>query len=72
MPVCRPRHHLYVSLVTALVVASLGTLTGCSLPPAISKAELDATRLPEKHPNVPAKKQEAGCRGCHREQAKVK
>jgi hypothetical protein len=55
----------------ALAVSALFVLTGCSLPPALSKAELDSGKLSDKHPKLSAEKQKAGCRSCHREQAAV-
>jgi hypothetical protein len=55
-----------------LTGVSLLALPGCSMPSALSKAELDAAKLPEKHPKVSAEKTKAGCRSCHRERAEVK
>lgn len=47
-------------------------LAGCSLPPALSKSELDSGKLSDKHPKITAEQQKAGCRSCHREQEPVK
>lgn len=55
-----------------LVVWTLSMLTGCGLPPALSKADLDAAKLPEKHPTITTEQVKAGCRSCHREQETVK
>ncbi len=55
----------------ALAVISVLALAGCSMPPALSKAELDSGKLSDKHPKLSAKKVEAGCRSCHREQAEA-
>jgi hypothetical protein len=55
-----------------VAIACTGMLTGCSQPPAISKVELDAGRLPKKHPKITPKQVAAGCRSCHREQPPIK
>jgi len=57
-----------------LLLASVALLSvvGCSLPSALSKAELDANKLPEKHPPVSVQKAKDGCRSCHREQQAAK
>ena len=55
-----------------VAVASTGVLTGCSQPPAISKVELDAARMPKKHPALKPAQVAAGCRSCHREQPPIK
>ena len=60
------RLNLFVGMLLAAV--SLLGVAGCSFPPALSKAELDAIKLPDKHPPVSAQKEKAGCRSCHREQ----
>ena len=60
------RLNVFVGILFAIVLL-LG-MAGCSLPPALSKSELDVTKLPEKHPPVSAQKEKAGCRSCHREQ----
>ena len=64
------RLSIRVGLVLATLFASVALLgtAGCSLPPALSKTELDSGTLPEKHPKVSAEKTKAGCRSCHREQ----
>jgi hypothetical protein len=62
------RTTLRLLLGCVLAVLSLLALPGCSMPSALSKAELDAAKLPEKHPPVSAEKEKAGCRSCHREQ----
>ena len=60
-------------LACALLAAvSLITVTGCKMPPALSKAELEAAQLPEKHPTVSAEKTKAGCGSCHREAPAIK
>ena len=60
-------------LAFALVaIACTGMLTGCSQAPAISKVELDAAKLPKKHPKMTPKQLAAGCRSCHREQPPIK
>jgi len=66
------RHALRALLCCWLAAASLLAVAGCSLPPALSKTELDAAKLSEKHPKLSAKKEKAGCRSCHREQPPVK
>lgn len=66
------RRTLARPLLGCVLVVSLMGLTGCSLPPTLSKAELDSGRMSSKHPKISAEKQKAGCRSCHREQAAVK
>jgi hypothetical protein len=61
------RHITRLFLGCLLAVASLLALPGCSMPAALSKTELDAAKLPEKHPKLSAEKEKAGCRSCHRE-----
>jgi hypothetical protein len=70
MPARPKTIHLLLGCV--LAVLSLCALPGCSMPSALSKAELDAAELPEKHPPVSAAKEKAGCRSCHREREEVK
>jgi len=55
-----------------LAATALIGVSGCSLPPALAKAELDANKMPEKHPPVSAQKVKDGCRSCHREQQAAK
>jgi hypothetical protein len=50
---------------------SAGALAGCNKAPALSKTELDATKLPAKHPEV-APKVASDCRACHREQPAIR
>ena len=64
----RPARLLIAAL---LAVSALSTLTGCGLPPALSKAELEAAKLPKKHPAMTAEQTKAGCGSCHREQETV-
>ncbi|HEY5540053.1 MAG TPA: hypothetical protein VIL41_01215 [Coriobacteriia bacterium] len=52
-------------VAAALVAASLG-MVACSPPPALTKAQLDAEKLPKKHPKL-TDAQKKNCRGCHRE-----
>jgi len=60
-------------LALALVAAACtGVLAGCSQAPAISKVELDAAKLPKKHPALKPEQVAAGCRSCHREQPAIK
>lgn len=54
------------ALVLVLGAGALAGVSGCSLPPAITKAELDAKKTPAKHPKL-TEKQRQNCRGCHRE-----
>ena len=63
-----------LSLIACALLASaaLLTATGCKMPPALSKAELEAAKLPEKHPTVSAEKTKAGCGSCHREAPAIK
>jgi hypothetical protein len=60
------------SIVVALVLASavLG-MSGCGAPPALTKAQLDAKKLPQRHPNLSAT-QKQNCRSCHREAPPIK
>jgi hypothetical protein len=61
-----------LSLSFALVAClCAGMLTGCNAPPALTKAELDAGKLPNHHPKLTAK-QKASCRTCHHEQPAIK
>jgi len=60
-----------VMLVLAIALGAM-TLGGCKAPPpALTKAELDAGKMSEKHPKVP-ENFEGGCRGCHKEQPPIK
>jgi len=52
-------------------LALVAALTGCNQPPAISKTELDAAKMPKKHPAV-APELVKECRKCHREQPAIK
>lgn len=61
------RHLIRLTLGCLLAATSLLALLGCSFPGALTKAELDEAKLPEKHPKVSAEKEKAGCRSCHRE-----
>jgi len=58
--------------LTFVAIASTGLLAGCNQPPAISKVELDAAKVPKKHPKLTEKQLAAGCRSCHREQPPIK
>ena len=42
------------------------SLTACAPPPALPKAELDAKKLPQKHPKM-TEVQKNDCRSCHKE-----
>ena len=66
------RHPARLLISALLAISSLSMLTGCGLPPALSKADLDAAKLPEKHPTMTAEQTKEGCRSCHREQEAVK
>jgi len=59
----RPFFRYAVALSLAMSAMSL---TACSLPPALPKAELDAKKLPQKHPKM-TDAQKQNCRGCHKE-----
>jgi len=67
----RARRNLTRVLLGCLLASSLLPLAGCSLPPALSKAELDSGKLSDKHPPISAEKVKAGCRSCHREAAEA-
>jgi hypothetical protein len=54
----------------ALVGAVLG-VSGCGLPPALTKAQLDSKTLSKTHPKVPEAKKD-NCRACHREAPAIK
>jgi hypothetical protein len=73
-PVVRSARSISRSLLAFAFVAAActGMLTGCSQPPAISKVELDAAKLPKKHPKLTPKQVASGCRSCHREQPPIK
>ena len=58
-------HPLRVALASMALVGCLA-LAACSPPPALPKAELDAKRLPKKHPKV-TEQQRQDCRSCHKE-----
>jgi hypothetical protein len=50
------------------IVAVLGfsvLLGGCSMPPALTQAQIDAKKTPRKHPTL-SEKQRGDCRACHR------
>lgn len=67
----RSSHSLSTRIACALVaVACAGALAGCKPPPALTKVELDAGKLSEKHPKV-APELESNCRKCHREQPPI-
>ena len=57
--------------VAFVAAACVGLLAGCNQPPALTKIELDAGKLPTKHPRL-TEKQKSNCRGCHREQPAIK
>ena len=57
--------------LVALALACAAALTGCNQPPALTKAELDAARMPAKHPKV-APELAKDCRTCHREQPAIR
>ena len=61
------------SALAVVLAASLcaGGLSGCTQPPALTKVELDAQKLPTKHPKL-SEKQKTMCRSCHREQPAIK
>ena len=63
-----PRSLLALALVAT---ACTGLLAGCNQPPALTKAELDAGKLPSKHPKL-TEKQKTQCRSCHREQPAIR
>ncbi len=66
------RYRVPSLLVAAVLVACVPALGGCKPPPpALTKAELDAAKLSEEHPEV-TETPENGCRGCHREQPAIK
>jgi hypothetical protein len=54
-----------------LAAVCAGALAGCNQPPALSKAELDAAKMPKKHPEIDPKLAK-DCRKCHREQPPIK
>ena len=57
----------FFTCIVALTVAmSALSLTACSPPPALPKAELDAKKLPQKHPKM-TEVQKNDCRSCHKE-----
>jgi len=59
-------------LVVALILVCTAPLGACTKPPpALTKAELDAAKMPEKHPKVEPMP-EKGCRSCHKEQPPIK
>ena len=66
------RYRIPGLIMAAVLVACVPTLGGCKPPPpALTKAELDGTKLPDEHPEV-AETPENGCRACHREQPAIK
>ena len=69
LPVRRPPRSLIAVVFVATV--SVGLLAGCNQPPALTKVELDAGKVPTKHPKL-TEKQKADCRSCHREQPAIK
>ena len=54
----------------ALACALLGA-SGCSAPPALTKAQLDSRKMSQHHPKI-ADAQKQNCRGCHREAPPIK
>lgn len=58
-----------IVLVLALAVFA-GTMSGCKQPPALTKAELEEAKMPEKHPEIDPKIA-MDCRKCHREQPAI-
>jgi hypothetical protein len=54
------------SLALLLAAALAAGLCACSPPPALTKAELDAKKVPTKHPKL-SDTQKQNCRACHRE-----
>ena len=61
--VARPLLRYLMVLALALSAVSL---TACGPPPALPKADLDAKKLPKKHPKITAT-QKKNCRSCHKE-----
>lgn len=53
-------------VVAGILVAASLMLSACSPPPALTKAQLDAKKLPKHHPNI-GEAQKKNCRGCHKE-----
>lgn len=67
----RPLHSSLARIVLLLVVAvSAATLSGCKQPPALTKAELEEAKMPEKHPEIDPKIA-MDCKKCHREQPAI-
>ena len=52
--------------VALMLAMSAASLSACSPPPALPKAELDAKKLPQKHPKM-TEVQKKECRSCHKE-----
>ena len=66
------RYRVLSFFAAAVLVVSVPALGGCKPPPpALTKAELDTTKLPDEHPEV-VETPENGCRACHREQPAIK
>jgi hypothetical protein len=51
----------------AIACACALAVTGCNQPPALTKTELNAAKLPPKHRKLDPKLA-SRCRSCHREQ----
>lgn len=68
MPETRRRARLSRAVVVVTLVLAV---VGCSPPPVLTKAELDAKKLPRSHPQLTAAQGEH-CRGCHKEQRVVR
>lgn len=65
---CQLAFRLALALAVALCA---GALAGCNKAPALSKVELDAAKMPEKHPKV-APDVASNCRACHHEQPAIR
>ncbi len=68
-----PIHRRFHTIPAAVALVAALAASGCvGAPPALLKAELDAGKLPKKHPKLTAEQTQAGCRSCHKEQPPIK
>jgi hypothetical protein len=54
------------ALALLLAAALAAGVCACSPPPALTRVELEAKKVPGKHPKL-SEKQKQNCRSCHRE-----
>ena len=60
------RRRLLAGIVALILAGAALGVTGCGVPPALTKAQLESKKLSKNHPKIPDAKKD-NCRSCHRE-----